>query len=362
VLEQVCPGVRAAADEEVGAERDGAGGAEVEGAYGNQLVGRAGLLQQNHERNDGGVVLGRLGTRHQQPPVHDLIPTPVARYVDNPSAHHPISLTDFVVPPPNLSTTQGLTSDLGHGPTTKSAVQWLARAQGRGYYVGRMLIAEDLLLLLYDDESGKPITGSPGLDYALAGAVLIELTMLGKLDIADEGESVKRGRLKVLDAGPAGDAILDERLAVVAAKPGKRPKDQMGKLSKKLRDQVLARLAERGLLEAEHGKVLGLFPVARWPAKDARHEAEVRTALESVLKLGTTPDERTGALIALLSALNVVPKVVTDAVDKKALKQRAKEIADSDWAADAVKKAVAEMQAAIIVTLAATTAAGASGS
>ena len=59
-------------------------------------------------------------------------------------------------------------------------------------YVGGMLIAEDLLLLLYDDESGKPITGSPGLDYALAGAVLIELTVLGKLDITSAGDGVKR--------------------------------------------------------------------------------------------------------------------------------------------------------------------------
>jgi hypothetical protein len=214
-----------------------------------------------------------------------------------------------------------------------------------------MLIAEDLLLLLYDDESGKPITGAPGLDYALAGAVLVELTMLGKLDIAGEGEEIKRGRMKVLDATPTGDAILDERLAYVADKPGKRPKDQIGRLSKKLREQLLARLAERGVLTADEGKVLGIFPVTRWPATDARHEAEVRSALESVLKVGTAPDQRTGALIAVLSALNVVPKIVTDAVDKKALKQRAKEIAESDWAADAVKKAVAEMQAAVTTAI-----------
>jgi hypothetical protein len=226
-----------------------------------------------------------------------------------------------------------------------------------------MLIAEDLLLLLYDDETGKPITGSPGLDYALAGAVLIELTLLGKTDITVAGDGVKPGRLKVLDASPTGDAILDERLAFVVDKSGKRPKDQIGRLSKKLRDQLLARLAERGVLDQSEGKVLGLFPVTRWPAKDARHEAEVRSKLESVLKVGTTPDERTGALIALLSALNVVPKVVTDAVDKKALKQRAKQIADSDWAADAVKKAVTEMQAAVTAAIVvASTSAAASGS
>lgn len=225
-----------------------------------------------------------------------------------------------------------------------------------------MLIAEDLLLLLYDDETGKPIAGSPGLDYALAGAVLIELTLNGKLDITGQADGVKPGRLKVLDATPTGDPILDERLAFVVDRPGKRPKDQIGRLSKKLRDQLLSRLAERGVLEADQGRMLGLFPVTRWPAKDARHEAEVRSKLESVLKVGTTPDERTGALIALMSALNVVPKVVTDAVDKKALKRRAKQIAESDWAAEAVKKAVTEMQAAVTAAVvASTTAASTSG-
>lgn len=225
-----------------------------------------------------------------------------------------------------------------------------------------MLIAEDLLLLLYNDESGKPITGSPGLDYALGGAVLIELTLLGKVDIAEPGDQVKAGRLKVLDTTPTGDAVLDERLALLAGKPGARPKDLMNKLSKRLRAQVLVRLAERGVLEADKGKVLGLFPVTRWPAKDARHEAEVRTGLESVLKLGTQPDERTAALIALLSALNVVPKVITDAVDKKALKRRAKEISESDWAATAVRKAVQEMQAAVTAAIVVASTAGSTSS
>lgn len=234
------------------------------------------------------------------------------------------------------------------------------RATAWRAYVGSMLIAEDLLLLLYDDQTGKPVTGSPGLDYALAGAVLIELTLNRKLDITVQGAGEKPGRLKVLDSAPTGDPILDERLAYVVNKPGKKPKDQIGHLSKRLRDQLLTRLTDRGVLEADEGRVLGLFPVTRWPAKDARHEAEVRAKLESVLKVGTAPDERTGALIALLSALNVVPKVVTEAVDKRALKQRAKEIAESDWAADAVKKAVSEMQAAVTAAIVVAATAGAS--
>jgi hypothetical protein len=210
-----------------------------------------------------------------------------------------------------------------------------------------MLLAEDLLLLLYDDETGRPITGSPGLDYALAGAVLAELTILGKANIAGAGENTRKGRLKVLDATPTGDALLDDRLAIVSGRAGSKPKDLIGKLSRKLRDQVLARLAERGILRADKHRVLGLFPVTRWPAQDARHEDELRLALDNVLKLGAEPDDRTAALVALLSALNVVPKVVPDVVDKKALKRRVKEISGSAWAAEAVRQAVRARQAAM---------------
>ncbi|MFC0629062.1 GOLPH3/VPS74 family protein [Kribbella deserti] len=224
-----------------------------------------------------------------------------------------------------------------------------------------MLIAEDLLLLIYDDETGKPMVGNPGLDYALAGAVLIELTMLGKVDSAGAGEAVKKDRLIVRDETPTGDLLLDKRLALLVGREGAKPKNVIDKVSKKLRPELLERLNAKGVLTADKGKVLGLFPVTRWPAQDASHELEVRASLESALKLGMQPDDRTAALIALLHALNVVPKVVTDAVDKKALKRRAKEIAESAWAAEAVRQAVAAVQAALTAAIVASTAAGASG-
>jgi hypothetical protein len=224
-----------------------------------------------------------------------------------------------------------------------------------------MLIAEDLLLLLYDDESGKPISGSPQTDYALAGAVLLELTMLGKIDVAGENEDVKKNRLVVRDPTPTGDPVLDERLALIEDKEGSKPQNVIGKLSKKLRETLLERLAGQGIVKAEKGKVLGLFPVTRWPAQDARHEIEVRAALDAALRIGTEPDQRTAALVALLHSVDAVPKIITDAPDKKALKRRAKEISESAWAAEAVRKAVQAVQAAMTAAIVASTTAGANG-
>jgi hypothetical protein len=47
------------------------------------------------------------------------------------------------------------------------------------------LIAEDLLLLLLDDRSGKPQTAH--LEIALGGAVLVDLALEGLVEVASHG-------------------------------------------------------------------------------------------------------------------------------------------------------------------------------
>jgi hypothetical protein len=47
-----------------------------------------------------------------------------------------------------------------------------------------MIIAEDLVLLLYADATGKAMVGRTKLDYALAGALLGDLANAGRVDVA----------------------------------------------------------------------------------------------------------------------------------------------------------------------------------
>ncbi|SDT00541.1 GPP34 family phosphoprotein [Jiangella sp. DSM 45060] len=223
-----------------------------------------------------------------------------------------------------------------------------------------MLIAEDLLLLAYDDETGKSVIDGTRLEYGLAGALLLELSVLGKVSVAGPGEAVKRDRLVVRDATPAGDDVLDHALVELADDEGKKPKNVLGSLRKGLRGRLLDRLAGRGLLRQQSGTVLGIFPTTRWPAADASHEAAVRQRLQDVLVTGLAPDPRTAALVSLLLAVDGLRKVVPSE-DRRAVKRRAQEIAEGDWAADAVKKAVQEVQAAVTGAILASTAAGAAG-
>ena len=171
-----------------------------------------------------------------------------------------------------------------------------------------MLIAEDLLLLLTDDDTGKLAASSTLVDIALGGALLVELALIERVDVAGPDERVPRGRLVVRDSGRTGDEVLNEALTMITSKEGKKPQTVVTALGKGTRGRLYKRLADGGVLRAEDGRVLGLFPTHHWPTKDASHEAAVRAALDTALLDGAATDARTGALIALLSALNVGPR------------------------------------------------------
>jgi len=225
-------------------------------------------------------------------------------------------------------------------------------------YGDLVILAEDVLLLLIDDASGKAVVDKTHLDLALAGGVLLDLATLGRVDVTGPGEQVKAGRLVVRDASPTDDDALDEALRRVGALGPMKPYRALPKLAKGLREDLLGRMVERGILRPQEGRVLGIFPSHTWPAVDPSHERQVRAGLHDVLVVGRAPAPREAALISLLQAIGQVPKVLGEVgVPARELRRRAKEVADGGFVDEAVRRAVAEISAA---TSAAITAASAS--
>src|SRR5215212_1329179 len=71
-------------------------------------------------------------------------------------------------------------------------------------------LAEELLLLAYDDQTGKATGSRIGLDLGMAAAVMIDLALAGRIAYVN-------GYLKVIDPSPIGDPIADAVLAKAAA-------------------------------------------------------------------------------------------------------------------------------------------------
>lgn len=217
-----------------------------------------------------------------------------------------------------------------------------------------MLLAEDLLLLLTEDDTGKLAASGTEVDVALGGALLVELTLMQRVDVAGSDERVREGRLVVRDPDPTGDGLLDEALTIVRQREGKKPQSVVGRLGKRARVRLYERLVEGGVLRAEDDRILGIVPTHRWPSKDAVHESTVRAGLLTALREGATEDARTGALISLLLALNAVHKAVTPGsvgLSKKELNANATRIAEGDWAAKAVRQAIDSMNTTFIAAV-----------
>jgi len=209
-----------------------------------------------------------------------------------------------------------------------------------------MLIAEDLLLLVTDDASGRLSVSADQVDAGLGGANLVELTLRNKVDLTGEHDPGRPGRIIVRDPSPPGDAILDTALETVTVYQGKRPSAVIGPLSKNLRRTLYERLAGNGVVRAEKSRILGVFPVRRWPAQDGSREAEVRRLMTQALVQQVAPDARAAALIALVHAVGCVDKIVDPrqhGMSKRELRARAKKIAEGNWASAAVRKAIEEM-------------------
>ncbi|HET9997924.1 MAG TPA: GPP34 family phosphoprotein [Nocardioides sp.] len=205
------------------------------------------------------------------------------------------------------------------------------------------LIAEDLLLLLLDDQSGKPNTSH--LDLALGGAVLVDLALGGLVEVASHGSLLGSAKLRRAPGAMVGDRILAGALGAVAEnKPAQR---LVVKVGKGLLEPLAERQLRRGVLDRREEKVLGLVTRTRWPSRDPSRKEAIRRALVVILVQGGRPDARSAALIGLLLAVNRLHRTVShpDASARR-VKRRAKEVAEESWASPTIKDAVAVATAA----------------
>ncbi|MFL1462199.1 GPP34 family phosphoprotein [Roseococcus sp. DSY-14] len=191
----------------------------------------------------------------------------------------------------------------------------------------QLTMPEEIMLLLLDDRTGRPIgLPAPAGDYALASAMLMELSLQGRVDTDME-------RLVVANAAPTGDDALDEALAMIAASPVVRDSKhwivELGRRATHFRERVLESLAGKGVLRKEEGRFLWVFPDRRYPkgAEGAAEVKEVRARLREVLLEDTIPEPRESLMIGLARAAGLVPLILSPA-EQEGAAARVDQVAD----------------------------------
>ncbi len=213
----------------------------------------------------------------------------------------------------------------------------------------RLPLHEELMLLALRDEEG---TIAPGTMYqhAIAGAILSELMLRGRIGIDETG---RKKLAKVLDTKPTGAPLLDECLARIAEDKPRSLETWVGKFAaiKDLKHRVAERLCDRGILREEEGKILIVFSRRTYPETDPRPEKEIVDRLREAIFTDTRDvDPRTVVLISLANNAEIL-RVVFDKKELRQRKQRIEQLVNGEIIGRAAKEAIEAMQTAVMVAV-----------
>lgn len=179
-----------------------------------------------------------------------------------------------------------------------------------------LTLPEELLLLMLDDATGQVVDRAmPAGDYALAGAVLAELALQGRIDTDLQ-------HLYVTNAEATGNPTLDPALALLRAAPGAQASrgwiETLAAEAPALREALFARLVAQGVLRQQEHRFLWMFAERRYPQVSGREEREVKARLTAVLFADEIPEPRDALLLGLARAANLLGVFLSDAEIERA--------------------------------------------
>ncbi len=217
---------------------------------------------------------------------------------------------------------------------------------------GEPTLAEDLLLLLFQPDSGLrsgtgSIAGENTLFYVLAGAVLADLGL---------GDHVRTatGRLgattvEAVADNPPSDHLLRAGWEYVADKP-RGVQTVLAATGPALRTPLLDRLVERGDIRRSTRKAFGLFDTSVLEDGGSGRRDGLLADVRAVLVDGAEPTPRVAALASLVYGSGTLPQFDPEIPWTSPVIARAEELKKGNWGAGAAAEAVARTVTATIVS------------
>lgn len=200
-----------------------------------------------------------------------------------------------------------------------------ARLAGR-----QLLLAEELALLAISERNGA-FPGTPALETALAGGLLIELRERQAIAVAG-------GRLTHVERWPSGDALLDEIAREIEIGPVSRA---LGSIVRRgPAERLVERLERRGILARHREVVLGVIPITRHSVVPPRLRLHWTVRIHAIVRREADADAREHAMVPLLAASGILRGFVLPSERGQAASVAA-DLASDDPIQDAVARAIA---------------------
>jgi len=191
----------------------------------------------------------------------------------------------------------------------------------------KLTMPEEIILLLLDDKTGRPIgLPPPAGSYAVATAILMQLSLDGSIDTDPD-------KLMVTSDKTSGDPVSDEALRMIATSAALKDSRhwivELGRKAEHFRGMTLERLVAKGVLKKEEGRFLWVFPDRRYPkAPEGEIDMiEVRARLRAVLLSDEIPEPHDSLMIGLARSTGIIPFILSAAEQEK-YSQRVDQVAD----------------------------------
>ncbi len=177
------------------------------------------------------------------------------------------------------------------------------------------------------------------MNYALAGAVLMDLALENRIDTDLE-------KLVLIDATPVGDSLLDEALADINAGEERDARfwvERTAYRAESIREEALTRLIGHGILERQDDRFLWVFRSRRYPTIHGEAEREVKLRIMEVLFSDQIPHPRDVVIICLADVCGIFKGLLSKQELDKA-SARIEQVRRLDLIGQAMSQAVQDIE------------------
>ena len=206
--------------------------------------------------------------------------------------------------------------------------------------------AEEIILLLLDDDGRFGGVPDWSINHALAGGVLMDLALENRID-------TDLSSLILLDPAPVGDSLLDPTLSDIAAGEARDARywvEHTAARADEIRDEALSRLVAAGILERRTSKTLWVFASTRYLAVDERVEREVKRRVMEVLFSDEIPDPRDVVIICLADACGIFRRLLSKSELARAT-ERIEQVRRLDLIGQAMSSAIESIELSVAASV-----------
>ena len=192
--------------------------------------------------------------------------------------------------------------------------------------INKLTLAEELLLITLDDESGLLLDSiSPFKNHlAIAASLIMELTLKGNIDLDAK-------KLFVVSSVETGIPILDVALAEIVAEETPLVTTEwlkrFAKRGEDLSNQIIDSLVAKGIMEMVDRRLFWVLKTRSYSATSGIEEREVKSRIMFLLNSNEIPDPNDVLLVGLLKAVGIF-NLLLSASELARLQNRIDEIAN----------------------------------